>query len=150
MPSYEIKVNGNTHTVEATEDMPLLWVLRDLLQLKGTKYGCGIAQCGACTINIDGEAIRSCSYPISQVEEKEVTTIEGFYAESPSHPLLEAWRKYDVPQCGFCQAGQIMNAKAMLSKGKVTEADLDKNPGNICRCGSYLRIKKAIVAASQS
>jgi len=151
MKTYELKINGVEQKVEADEKTPLLWVLRDELNLVGTKYGCGIAQCGACTVHIDGEAVRSCSLPIDRVGSKEVTTIEGLDPEA-KHPLQEAWREHDVPQCGYCQSGQIMNAAALLKKtASPSDERIDEAmQGNICRCGTYLRIKKAIKTAAKN
>ncbi|MBM4186240.1 MAG: (2Fe-2S)-binding protein [Gemmatimonadetes bacterium] len=145
---YAIKVNGTVRTVEAPADMPLLWVLRDLLDLPGTKYGCGIGQCGACTVHLKGTPIRSCSLPISEVS-GEVTTIEGLSAAA-NHPVQQAWQAVDVPQCGYCQAGQIMTAAALLTKTpKPTDAQIDAAmSGNLCRCATYLRIREAIHRAS--
>jgi len=150
MANYTIQVNGKSHEVSASPDTPLLWVLRDHLNLVGTKYGCGIAQCGACTIHIDGDAMRSCSVPVKSVGDKKITTIEGL-SDDASHPLQEAWRKHDVPQCGYCQAGQIMNAAALLkSKPSPSDADIDvAMQGNLCRCGTYTRIKAAIKSAAK-
>ena len=150
MPAYTIKINGTEKTVNASPETPLLWVLRDELDLVGTKYGCGIAQCGACTVHADGLAVRSCSLPISAVENQEITTIEGLDAEA-MHPLQQAWRKHDVPQCGYCQAGQIMNAAALLKDNPdPTDADIDAAMyGNLCRCGTYTRIKAAIKTAAK-
>ena len=149
MANYTLQVNGTSHEVNASPDTPLLWVLRDHLNLVGTKYGCGIAQCGACTIHIDGDAMRSCSVPVKSVGDKKITTIEGL-SDDASHPLQEAWRKHDVPQCGYCQAGQIMNAAALLkSKPSPSDADIDvAMQGNLCRCGTYTRIKAAIKTAA--
>lgn len=149
MPNYTISINGQEKTVNVDADTPLLWVLRDNLNLVGTKYGCGIAQCGACTVHVDGKAMRSCSLPISQVN-KEVTTIEGL-SEDASHPLQKAWIEHDVPQCGYCQSGQIMNAAALLASNPRPSDDEinDSMRGNICRCGTYNRIKKAIKTASK-
>ncbi|MBT8184596.1 MAG: (2Fe-2S)-binding protein [Eudoraea sp.] len=149
MPTYQIKVNGVSKTVEVSEDTPLLWVLRDHLDLVGTKYGCGIAQCGACTVHLDGEAVRSCSLTLAQVEGKSVTTIEGL-SEDGSHPVQEAWKEVDVPQCGYCQAGQIMTASAFLEKNSNPSEEEIKNAmhGNICRCASYQRIYKAVEIAA--
>ncbi len=150
MPTYQLKVNGETRTVDVTEDTPVLWVLRDFLDLVGTKYGCGIGQCGACTIHVDGNAMRSCSMTLAQVEGKSITTIEGL-SEDGSHPVQEAWKEVDVPQCGYCQAGQIMTASAFLeSNPNPTEEDV-KNAmhGNICRCASYTRIKQAVLSAAE-
>jgi len=150
MANYTIQVNGKSHEVSASPDTPLLWVLRDHLNLVGTKYGCGIAQCGACTIHVDGDAMRSCSVPVKSLGDKKITTIEGL-SDDASHPLQEAWRKHDVPQCGYCQAGQIMNAAALLrSKPSPTDADIDvAMQGNLCRCGTYTRIKAAIKTAAK-
>lgn len=142
---YTISVNGRAATVDVPAEMPLLWVLRDVLNLKGTKFGCGMAQCGACTVHLDGEAIRSCVTPVSAVGARRVTTIEGLSANA-SHPLQQSWLANDVPQCGYCQAGQIMSAAALLvKKPNPTDADIDgAMAGNLCRCGTYLRIRKAI------
>jgi isoquinoline 1-oxidoreductase alpha subunit len=143
------KVNGKATTVDVPADMPLLWVLRDVLDLKGTKFGCGIAQCGACTVHIGGTARRSCTTPVSQVQGAEITTIEGLSPDG-EHPLQRAWEELDVPQCGYCQAGQIMSAAALLARNpKPTEAQIDAAMnGNICRCGTYLRIRQAIQQAA--
>ena len=142
-------VNGKTHKLDAEADTPLLWVLRDTLGLTGTKYGCGIALCGACTVHVNGEPVRSCITPISQVAAKKVTTIEGLSRDS-SHPLQKAWIAEEAPQCGYCQSGQIMSAAALLAKNKnPSDGDIDKAmSGNICRCGTYNRIRKAIHIAS--
>jgi isoquinoline 1-oxidoreductase alpha subunit len=143
------KVNGTPAAVDVPGDMPLLWVLRDVLDLKGTKFGCGIAECGACTVHLNGEPIRSCIVPASAVQGAEVTTVEGLSADG-SHPLQRAWEDVDVPQCGYCQAGQIMSAAALLAKNpKPTDADIDAAmAGNICRCATYLRIRAAIHRAT--
>jgi isoquinoline 1-oxidoreductase alpha subunit len=143
------KVNGQSRTVEVPSDMPLLWVLRDVLDLKGTKFGCGIAQCGACTVHVNGAPTRSCVQPIATVAGAEVTTIEGLSPDG-SHPLQLAWKELDVPQCGYCQAGQLMSAAALLKrKAKPTDADIDTAmSGNICRCATYTRIRQAIHAAA--
>jgi isoquinoline 1-oxidoreductase alpha subunit len=143
------KVNGQSRTVDVPPEMPLLWVLRDVLDLKGTKFGCGFAQCGACTVHINGAAARSCVRPISTVAGAEVTTIEGLSPDG-SHPLQRAWREIDVPQCGYCQAGQIMSAAALLKRNpKPTDADIDSAmSGNICRCATYIRIRQAIHTAA--
>jgi len=143
------KVNGKPVSVDVPEDMPLLWVLRDVLDLKGTKYGCGIAQCGACTVHVAGEAKRSCVTPVSRVAGAEVTTIEGLSADG-SHALQRAWEELDVPQCGYCQAGQLMMAASLLaSVPKPTDQDIDEAmDGNLCRCGTYLRIRAAIHRAT--
>ncbi len=150
MESFTIKVNGESKTVQADADTPLLWVLRDHLDLVGTKFGCGIAQCGACTVHIDGEAARSCLLPISSVGEGAVTTIEGL-SEKGDHVLQEAWKEVDVPQCGYCQAGQIMTAAAFLETNPNPTSDEIKDAmhGNICRCASYQRIHKAVKIASE-
>jgi isoquinoline 1-oxidoreductase alpha subunit len=142
---YTLTVNGRATTVDVPAEMPLLWVLRDVLDLKGTKFGCGIAQCGACTVHLDGEPARSCITPIASVGAQKVTTIEGLSADA-THPVQQAWLANDVPQCGYCQAGQIMSAAALLAKTpSPTDADIDAAmSGNICRCGTYLRIRKAI------
>jgi aerobic-type carbon monoxide dehydrogenase small subunit (CoxS/CutS family) len=151
MASFEIKVNGKKHQVDVDPSTPILWVLRDNLNLVGTKYGCGIASCGACTINLDGVAARSCSLPISQVAAKEITTIEGL-SDDASHVVQKAWLEHDVPQCGYCQAGQIMNAVAFLKENpNPTDAEIDAAMnGNICRCGTYTRIKAAIKTAAKN
>jgi isoquinoline 1-oxidoreductase alpha subunit len=143
------KVNGKSRTVDVPSDMPLLWVLRDVLDLKGTKYGCGVAQCGACTVHLSGTATRSCVTPVSAVQGAEITTIEGLSADG-SHPVQRAWEELDVPQCGYCQAGQIMSAAALLAKTpKPTDAQIDAAMnGNICRCATYLRIRQAIHKAA--
>ena len=142
-------LNGKSQTVEVDPQMPLLWVLRDTLNLTGTKFGCGMALCGACTVHINGEASRSCITPISAVAGKKITTIEGLSADG-SHPVQQAWMEENVPQCGYCQSGQIMSAVALLSKKpKPTDADIDDfMSGNICRCGTYQRIRKAIHRAA--
>ena len=142
-------LNGESKSVDVDPQMPLLWVLRDTLNLTGTKYGCGMALCGACTVHIDGEATRSCVTPVSAVAGKKVTTIEGLSTDG-SHPVQKAWMEEDVPQCGYCQSGQIMSAAALLSKKpKPTDADIDDfMRGNICRCGTYQRIRKAIHRAA--
>ena len=144
-----IIVNGKKHTVDVSPDTPLLWVLRDTLGMTGTKYGCGIAQCGACTVHLEGKPIRSCGTPISAASGKRITTIEGLSADG-SHPLQKAWIAEEVPQCGYCQSGQIMSAAALLAKNNnPSDADIDKAmSGNICRCGTYNRIHKAILTAS--
>jgi isoquinoline 1-oxidoreductase alpha subunit len=146
-----LTVNGKSATVDVPSDMPLLWVLRDVLDLKGTKYGCGMAQCGACTVHVKGAPTRSCVTPASAVQGAEITTIEGLSADG-SHPLQRAWEEIDVPQCGYCQAGQLMSAAALLKKTpKPTDADIDAAMnGNICRCGTYLRIRQAIHQAAKT
>lgn len=150
MATYQLTVNGQSHTVEADADMPILWVLRDQLDLVGTKYGCGIAQCGACTIHLDGEAMRSCVLPISAAEGKKITTIEGLSADG-KHPVQQAWAQHDVPQCGYCQAGQMMTAAAFIKSNRnPSEADIEAAmKGNLCRCGTYLRIKEAVKTAAK-
>mgnify|MGYP003669916682 CR=1 FL=1 len=149
MPKYDIKVNGVSKSVAVAEDTPLLWVLRDHMDLVGTKYGCGIAQCGACTVHLGGNAVRSCSLAVGSVGDQEITTIEGL-SEDGSHPVQVAWKEVDVPQCGYCQAGQIMTASAFLEKNPNPTSDQIKMAmhGNICRCGSYTRIHKAVEIAA--
>ena len=148
MPNYRLNVNGRQQTVDVPADMPLLWVLRDTLNLKGTKFGCGVGACGACTVHINGEARRSCSTPVSTVNQN-ITTIEGLSADG-SHPLQKAWMEVDVPQCGYCQAGQLMSAAALLrSTPRPTDAQINTAmTGNVCRCGTYLRIREAIHLAA--
>ena len=144
-----LNINGRKHSVDVPNDTPLLWVIREHLQMTGTKFGCGMALCGACTVHINGEATRSCITAVSSVAGKKVTTIEGLSADG-SHPVQQAWMEEDVPQCGYCQSGQIMSAVALLSKKpKPTDADIDDAMnGNICRCGTYQRIRKAIHRAA--
>jgi aerobic-type carbon monoxide dehydrogenase small subunit (CoxS/CutS family) len=151
MAEYSLNINGKSLQVDVDPKTPLLWVLRDHLNLVGTKFGCGIAQCGACTVHIDGETVRSCSYPVSVVEDQQVLTIEGL-SENGDHPVQKAWMEHDVPQCGYCQAGQIMSAAALLNKNpSPSDTDIDDAMrGNICRCGTYVRIKKAIRTAANS
>ena len=146
---YTLTVNGRTATVDVPADMPLLWVIRDVLNLKGTKFGCGIGQCGACTVHLRGRAVRACSTPVSAAAGQRVTTIEGLSPDG-SHPLQVAWQEIDVPQCGYCQSGQIMSAAALLKRNpKPTDADIDAAmSGNICRCATYIRIRKAIHTAA--
>lgn len=148
---FRIHVNGKKHEIEASPDTPVLWVLRDQLGLVGTKFGCGIAQCGACTIHVDGQAMRSCSMQLRHVRDAKLTTIEGLDKEA-KHPLQEAWREHDVPQCGYCQAGQIMSAASLLKENpNPSDEDIDDAMyGNLCRCGTYLRIKKAIKTAAKN
>ncbi len=145
----KLDVNGSIREVDAPEDMPLLWVLRDLLGMTGTKFGCGMAQCGACTVHLDGEAVRSCVTPVSDAAGKKVTTIEGLSADG-SHPVQRAWAELDVVQCGYCQSGQIMAAAALLSKvPDPSDAEIDRAlSGNLCRCGTYQRIRKAVHRAA--
>jgi aerobic-type carbon monoxide dehydrogenase small subunit (CoxS/CutS family) len=149
MPRYNFKVNGQAQSVDVPADMPLLWVLRETLGMAGTKYGCGIAQCGSCTVHVNGVATRSCITRMAAVTGKNVTTIEGLSADG-SHPLQVVWQELDVPQCGYCQAGQIMAAAALLAKKpKPTDADIDAAmDGVLCRCGTYLRIRQAIHKAA--
>ncbi len=151
MEKYTLTINGKKQEVTASEDMPLLWVLRDLLSMKGTKFGCGQALCGACTVHVDGEAVRSCSLPVSEIGDGKITTIEGL-SENGNHPLQDAWVEHVVPQCGYCQSGQIMNAAALLLKNPTpSELEIEAAmEGNLCRCGTYNRIKDAIVTASKS
>ena len=146
--AYTFAVNGKSQSVDVPGEMPLLWVLRDVLKMKGTKFGCGVGQCGACTVVIGGRAVRSCQTPVSMVS-SEVKTIEGLSSDG-SHPLQKAWMDTDVPQCGYCQAGQIMSAMALLAtKPKPTDADIDTAmTGNVCRCGTYVRIREAIHLAA--
>ncbi|WP_340198630.1 (2Fe-2S)-binding protein [Ascidiimonas sp. W6] len=150
MPTYNLKINGNNHSVEVASDTPLLWVLRDHLDMVGTKYGCGIGQCGACTIHIDGTATRSCLLQVSQLAGRAITTIEGL-SENGEHPVQEAWKEVDVPQCGYCQAGQIMTASSFLKNNpNPTEQEIKSAMhGNICRCAAYNRIHKAVALAAE-
>lgn len=151
MPNYTLNINGKQRTVTTDEDTPLLWVLRDELNLVGTKFGCGIAQCGACTVHVDGVATRSCQIKVSILDDLKITTIEGL-SKDGSHPVQEAWKEIDVPQCGYCQSGQIMTASAFLAENKnpSDEEIREAMHGNICRCASYNRIQKAVkVAASK-
>ena len=147
----KIEVNGRAHEVDVEPEMPLLWVLRDVIGMTGTKFGCGIAQCGACTVHLDGEPVRSCALPVSAAAGKRIVTIEGLSPDS-SHPVQKAWLALDVPQCGYCQSGQIMAAAALLArKPKPTDRDIDEAMTNICRCGTYQRIRAAVhMAAGQS
>ena len=146
----KLNINGRSREVDVEAEMPLLWVLRDELDLKGTKFGCGIAQCGACTVHINGEPVRSCSYPASAAVAQKITTIEGISRDS-KHPVQVAWIEHQVPQCGYCQSGQIMAAVALLKKKpNPTDADIDAAMTNICRCGTYARIRTAIHAAAKS
>ena len=149
MAQFTIKINGETHQVDVAPDTPMLWVLRDHVKLVGTKYGCGIGECGACTILVDGVATRSCSLPVSVVGEGAITTIEGL-SEKHDHPLQQAWLEHDVPQCGYCQSGQIMNAASLLNQNPdPTDQEINNAMnGNICRCGTYIRIKAAIKTAA--
>lgn len=151
MPNYKLHINGKKHDVVTDADTPLLWVLRDELNMPGTKYGCGMAMCGACTVHLGGNAVRSCSIPVSAVGENDVTTIEGL-SEHGDHPLQKIWIEQDVAQCGYCQAGQIMNAAALLMQNpNPDDAAIDTAmKGNICRCGTYVRIKQAIKLAAKA
>ena len=151
MAKYNLKINGKTQQVDVDPSTPMLWVLRDHLNMVGTKFGCGMAQCGACTVHLDGNAVRSCSLPVSVVGKGAITTIEGLSAEA-THPLQKAWLEHDVAQCGYCQSGQIMSATALLKNNpEPTDADIDAAmSGNICRCGTYLRIKEAIKTAAKA
>jgi len=147
--AFTFTVNGKPQTVDVPSDMPLLWVLRDVLNLKGTKFGCGAGLCGACTVHLDGRAVRSCQTQVGTVASKQITTIEGLSADG-THPLQIAWQEIDVPQCGYCQAGQIMSAAALLAqKPKPTDADIDTAmTGNLCRCATYTRIREGIHRAA--
>ncbi|PSR54582.1 (2Fe-2S)-binding protein [Adhaeribacter arboris] len=149
MAQFKLQINGRSYQADVEPDTPLLWVLRDHLGLVGTKYGCGIAQCGACTVHVNGEATRSCVYPVSAVGKSKVVTIEGLSAKG-DHPVQAAWNEVDVSQCGYCQAGQIMTAAALLKKNpKPTTAEIDATmTGNICRCGTYHRIREAVQLAA--
>lgn len=151
MAEFSITINGKDLSVDVDPTTPLLWVLRDHLKLVGTKYGCGIAQCGACTVHFNGTAVRSCQLPISAAADNKITTIEGL-SENGDHPVQKAWLEHDVPQCGYCQAGQIMSASALLERNPTpTDTDIENAmSGNICRCGTYTRIKAAIKTASDS
>jgi isoquinoline 1-oxidoreductase alpha subunit len=150
MPKYNLNINSKIHSVDVDNDTPLLWVLRDQLDLVGTKYGCGIGQCGACTVHFDGAAVRSCLLPVSSIGNTKITTIEGLSVEG-DHPVQKAWLEHDVPQCGYCQSGQIMNAVALLKNNpNPSDEEIDNGMnGNICRCGTYIRIKQAIKTASK-
>lgn len=151
MAKYSLKINGKTQQVDVDPSTPILWVLRDHLNMPGTKFGCGMAQCGACTVHLDGNAVRSCSLPVSAVGKSAITTIEGLSANG-THPVQKAWLDHDVAQCGYCQSGQIMSAAALLkSNPNPTDEDIDNAmSGNICRCGTYLRIKEAIKTAAKT
>ncbi|HEX4999229.1 MAG TPA: (2Fe-2S)-binding protein [Terriglobia bacterium] len=149
MMPYTLKINGQSKTVDVPAEMPLLWVLRDVLNMKGTKFGCGIGACGACTVHVNGAAVRACQTQVSRVGSQEVVTIEGL-SNDGTHPLQKAWVELDVPQCGYCQAGQIMSAAALLARNsKPTDNDINAAMnGNVCRCGTYLRIREAIHLAA--
>lgn len=148
--AFKLNVNGRSATVDAPADMPLLWVIRDILNLAGTKYGCGIGQCGACTVHLGGQAVRSCQMPISAVGNQPITTLEGLSPDG-THPVQIAWQDIDVPQCGYCQAGQMMSAAALLAKNpKPADKDIDSAMnGNLCRCGTYIRIRQAVHKAAE-
>ena len=150
MPSYSITVNGTSHNVDVSADTPLLWVLRDHLNLLGTKYGCGIALCGTCTVHMNGNPVRSCMMTIESVQGSQITTIEGL-SEDGSHPVQEAWKEVDVPQCGYCQSGQIMTAAALLERNPAPSSDEIREAmhGNLCRCASYQRIYQAVELAAK-
>jgi isoquinoline 1-oxidoreductase alpha subunit len=147
---FKLNVNGHTSTVDAPADMPLLWVLRDMLDLRGTKYGCGVGQCGACTVHLGGQAVRACLTTLSMVKDQPITTLEGLSADG-THPVQLAWQEIDVPQCGYCQAGQMMSAAALLAKTpKPTDSQIDTAmTGNLCRCGTYVRIRAAVHKAAE-
>lgn len=150
MAAFTLKINGRDYSADVAPDTPLLWVLRDHLGLVGTKYGCGIATCGACTVHLNGAAVRSCVLPVSALQNTEITTIEGL-SENGDHPLQQAWNEVDVPQCGYCQAGQIMTAAALLARNpKPSYPEIESAmSGNICRCGTYHRIREAVKIASE-
>ncbi|WP_339657832.1 (2Fe-2S)-binding protein [uncultured Maribacter sp.] len=149
MAIFNLNINGTQHEVDVDPNTPMLWVLRDHINLVGTKYGCGIAQCGACTVHLEDNAVRSCQLPVSAVGEQQITTIEGL-SENGDHPVQEAWLEIDVPQCGYCQAGQIMSASALLKRNpSPSDSEIESAMnGNICRCGTYTRIKKAVKMAA--
>lgn len=151
MPSYTLRVNGKSHSVEAEADMPLLWVLRDLIGLTGTKYGCGIGSCGSCTVHLGAESARSCQVTVGDVGSKEITTIEGLATPAALHPVQQAWMDHDVPQCGYCQAGQIMEAAALLKAHPNPSNDqiIEAMDGILCRCGTYARIREALQEAAK-
>ena len=150
MPQVTLKINRKEHTVDVPSDMPLLWALRDLLNLTGTKYSCGIGECGSCMVLVDGKAVKSCVLPAARMQGMEITTIEGLSPDG-SHPVQKAWNKEDVPQCGYCQGGQILSAVALLEKNpKPDDAAIDEAMSdNLCRCGTYMRIRKAVKLASK-
>jgi isoquinoline 1-oxidoreductase subunit alpha len=146
-----LNVNGQSYDLDAAPDTPLLWVIRENVGLTGTKYGCGIAQCGACTVHINGEAVRSCSLPVSEAEGKQITTIEGLAQNGVLHKVQKSWIEHDVPQCGYCQTGMIMAVAALLkSKPKPTDSDINENITNICRCGTFQQVREAIHAAASA
>ena len=148
MSEIQLKINGRSLAVDAADDMPLLWVLRDLLGLTGTRYGCGKGLCGACTVHVDGQPLRSCLTPAAALTGRSITTIEGL---PDSHPVLKAWLELDVPQCGYCQSGQIMSAAALLAQNPAPSEDeiVQAMDGNLCRCGSYLRVRRAVARAAK-
>jgi isoquinoline 1-oxidoreductase subunit alpha len=149
MPMISIRVNGREHRLDVEDDMPLLWAIRDEIGLTGTKFGCGIAQCGACTVHVDGKPVRSCGVPVGSVVGASITTIEGLSGTAATHPVQRAWIEHDVPQCGYCQSGQIMAAAAFLKDHpEPTDADIDASLFNICRCGTYPRLRAAIHRAA--
>ena len=152
MGIYTITINGTDHRIEAESEMPLLWALRDIIGLTGTKYGCGIGQCGACTVHLNGEPIRSCSIPVESANNQKITTIEGLATRESLHQVQEAWIEQDVAQCGYCQAGQIMSAVALLERNpNPSDDDIDSAmTGNYCRCGTYIRIRSAIHTAAKN
>lgn len=148
--AIKITVNGQTHSLDIEPDTPLLWTIRETLGLTGTKFGCGIAACGACTVNLDGRAVRSCQLPVSAAEGREVTTIEGLAREGALHPVQQAWITYQVPQCGYCQSGMIMAVAAFLEQHpQPSDEDIDASITNICRCGTFARVRRAIHAITQ-
>jgi aerobic-type carbon monoxide dehydrogenase small subunit (CoxS/CutS family) len=151
MPTYTLNINGEEREVDVAQDTPLLWVLRDHLNLPGTKFGCGVSQCGACTVHYNGNAARSCTLPVSAVRDAEITTIEGL-SEDGDHPVQKAWLEEDVAQCGYCQGGQIMSAAALLNRNpNPSDEEIESAMnGNICRCGTYVRIKRAIKTAAEN
>ena len=147
----KLSVNGKNYDIDVEQDTPLLWAIRENVGLTGTKYGCGVAQCGACTVHVDGQAVRSCSMPASEAAGKKITTIEGIAANGKLHPVQKAWLDGDVPQCGYCQSGMIMAVAALLKqKPNPTDAEIDKAITNICRCGTYLRVREGIHAAAKA
>jgi isoquinoline 1-oxidoreductase alpha subunit len=146
-----LNINGRTHDIDVDPNTPLLWAIREQVGLTGTKYGCGIAQCGACTVHVDGAAVRSCVVPVSTVEGKRITTIEGLASGNTLHKVQKAWIEHDVPQCGYCQTGMIMAVVALLNqKPKPTDADIDANITNICRCGTFQQVREAIHMAAKA
>ncbi len=151
MAMIEFRLNGEAVTADVPDDMPVLWLLRDVLHLTGTKFGCGIARCGACTVHVDGRAMRSCVLPAVGIAGKDITTIEGLASDGVLHPVQQAWIEEQVPQCGYCQSGMIMTAAALLAENPApTDDDIDRRVTNICRCGTYPRIRKAIHRAASS